>query len=435
MNARMREASAKRSACVRLALATATFWAGCANKQAPPAPPPPLVSVATVTRRDVPVYSEYSGTLEGYVNAEVRARVEGLLLRQTYTEGAPVKAGQQLFQIDPQPYEAAKLQAEGNLAQAKAALQKASADVERDTPLVEKQAVSKQDLDNAIAAKASAVGQVAAADGQLRTALLNLGYARVVAPIDGIAGIAQVRVGNLVGQGQPTLLATISNVDPIRLGWPLAERDYISLASRIAEFERARAEGAPMPADTPIFQLVLADGSVFPYKGRVELVASEVNAATGTLTVQALFRNPEGLLRSGQYGRVRIHEPIAHAIAIPGRAIAQIQGQDQVGVVQPDDKVALRPVKLGPKSGAFVVVREGLTEGERIVIDGMGKLRAGEAVKTKPADTSALPMETVPPPEKGSPPTIPPSPGVAAPQRPGGPPASHSAPDASAPAK
>jgi len=215
----------------------------CGGKQAPATPPPPVVSVAAVARRDVPVYSEYIGTLDANVNADARARVEGILLEQHYTEGSWVKADQLLFVIDPKPYEAAKLQAEGALAQAKAALEKATADVARDTPLVAKQAVSQQDLDNATAARDSAIGQVASAQGQLQTALLNLGYTRVASPVDGIAGIAQMRIGNLVGKGEPTLLATVSQVDPIRVVVSLPEREYIALASRLAEFERIEARG------------------------------------------------------------------------------------------------------------------------------------------------------------------------------------------------
>src|SRR5580698_4721559 len=234
--------------CARAGLYLTLLSASC-GKQAPAAPPPPVVSVAAVAQKDVPVYSEYIGTLDGYVNADARARVQGILLEQHYTEGSWVKTNQLLFVIDPKPFEAAKLQAEGALAQAKAAFEKANADVARDTPLVAKQAVSQQDLDNAIASRDAAVGQVVSAQGQLQTAVLNLGYTRVISPVDGIAGIAQVRIGNLVGQSEPTLLATVSQVDPMRVVVSLAERDYLALASRLAEFERIEAQGGIHSAD------------------------------------------------------------------------------------------------------------------------------------------------------------------------------------------
>jgi membrane fusion protein (multidrug efflux system) len=382
--------------CVLGGALTMTFTADCGGKPKPTTPPPPVVSVAAAEPRDVPGYHEHAGVLQAYVSADVRARVEGFLLDQRYTEGSFVKAGQLLFVIDPKTFEAAKLQAEGNLVQAKAALEKADADVTRDRPLVEKQAVSKQDLDHAVAAKDAAVGQVKAAEGALRTASLNLGYARVVAPVDGIAGIAQVRIGNLVGQGQPTLLATVYEVDPIRLVFSLPERDYIDLAKLVADFERAQAEGGPLPPEANGVQLVLADGSIFPSQGRIAVVGGPVDPATGTLTVQALFPNPDRVLRPGQYGRLRTRADIKQAVVVPQRALAQVQGRDQVAIVGADDKIEMRPVKLGPQSGSFVVVESGLRPGERVVIDGVSKVRSGQPVIAKPADTSAMPMASAP---------------------------------------
>jgi membrane fusion protein (multidrug efflux system) len=354
------------------------------------------VSVVPVEQRDVPTHLEWIGTLDAYVNADARARVQGILLEQRYTEGTTVKAGQLLFVIDPKPYEAAKLQAEGALAQARAALEKANADVTRDTPLVAKQAVSQQDLDHAVAAQASARGQVASAEGQLQTAMLNLGYTRVTSPVDGIASITQVRIGNLVGQGEPTLLATVSQVDPIRVVLSLAEREYVRLAARIAEFERIEAEGGTHTDVGPI-QLILLDGSVFPHAGRFAIVGTRVDPATGTLTVQGLFPNPDRLLRPGQYARVRLNEEIPRAVVVPQRAVAQTQGQDQVAVVGPGDKIEMHPVRLGPTSGSFVVVEDGLKPGERVVFDGLGKVQPGQAVKPQPADTSTLKLESAPP--------------------------------------
>jgi membrane fusion protein (multidrug efflux system) len=399
-----------------ISLGLALVPAGCGGGHAPASPPPPVVSVGPVARRDVPVHTDFVGTLDAYVNADARARVQGILLEQHFTEGALVKAGQLLFVIDPKPFEAAKLQAEGALAQAKAALAKAEADVARDTPLVAKQAVSQQDLDNANAARDSAIGQVASAQGQLDTARLNLGYTRVTSPVDGIAGIVQVRIGNLVGQGEPTLLASVSQVDPIRVVIPLPERDYIGLARRIAEFERTEAQGGRRP-DEPALQLILADGSVYPYTGRFAIVGAQVNPATGTLTVQTIFPNPEQLLRPGQYGRVRLNDEVKNAVVIPQRAVAQTQGQDQVAVIGPDNHAEMRAVKLGQTSGAFVVVDDGLKADDRIVVDGISKVRAGQPVMPTPADTSALPFEAVPPEvQKANPAPPPPPRGVTAPQ-------------------
>jgi membrane fusion protein (multidrug efflux system) len=388
----------------------------CGGEPKATGPAPPVVSVAVAAERDVPLSDEYAGTLQAYVSAEARARVEGFLLEQHYTEGSFVKAGQLLFVIDPKPFDAARLQAEGSLVQAKAALEKAEADVARDRPLVAKQAVSQQDLDHAIAAKDSATGQVAAAEGALRTANLNLGYTRVAAPVDGIAGIAQVRIGNLVGQGEPTLLATVYQVDPVRMVFSLPERDYIDLAARIAAFERTEAQGGAAPPETRGLQLVLANGSLFQYQGQIAIIGGPVDPATGTLTVQALFPNPNQELRPGQYGRLRIRNDIQQAVVVPQRAVAPIQGQDQVAIVGPEDKIEMRPVKLGPQSGAFVVVESGLEPGERLVVDGVQKVRAGQAVMAKAADTSALPMATAPVEVEKAPAAPSGRPGVTAPQ-------------------
>jgi len=400
---------------VAASIALALLTTRCGAKRESTAPPPPVVSVAEAAQRDVPVYDEYAGTLQAYVSADARARVEGFLLEQHYAEGSFVKMGQLLFAIDPKPFEAAKLQAEGNLAQARAAFDKATGDVARDRLLVTKQAVSQQDLDHAVAARDSAMGQVVAAEGALRTAILNLGYTRVVAPVDGIAGIAQVRIGNLVGQGQPTLLTTVYQNDPMRMVWSLPERDYIDLAARIAEFARTEAHGGVVPPEARGLQLVLANGTLFPYEGQIAIVGGPVDPATGTLTVQALFPSPDRLLRPGQYGRLRIRRDIKQAVVVPQRALAEEQGQDQVAIVGPDDKVEMRSVKLGPTSGAFVVIESGLKPGERLVIDGIDKVKqhVGQPVTTKPADTSALPMGST---ETAAPTPPPFRPGVTAPQ-------------------
>jgi membrane fusion protein (multidrug efflux system) len=378
-------------ACRIVCGALAVAVSDCATSQEP-APAAPVVSVTEVTQKDVTVYHEFVGTLDAYVRADARARVAGTILEQNYREGSYVKAGALLFTIDPAPFRAAKQQAEGQVEQAKAALEKAEADVARYTPLVAKRAVSKEQLDNAIAARHSAEGQLGVAKAVLEQSSLNLGYTRVVAPVDGIADIAQVRIGNLVGQGSPTLLTTVSKIDPIRFVFQISEVRYLEFADRIRQITEEPATSLEEPSDDPAkrLQLVLAGDRPYNYRGHVALVASQVDPATGTLTLQALFPNPEMLLRPGQYARARITDKLEKAILVPSRSVSQVQGQNQVAVIAPDNKAEVRSVKLGPVSGAFVVVEDGLKAGERVVVDGVQKVKAGQLVSTAPADTSTL---------------------------------------------
>jgi membrane fusion protein (multidrug efflux system) len=385
----------RRRSCV-IACGAAALVASACEKPHEQAPPPPVVSVADVTQKDVTVYREFGGTLDAYVNAEVRARVAGMILDQDYREGGFVKAGALLFTIDPAPFRAAKMQAEGQLDQARAALEKAQADVSRYTPLVEKRAASKEQLDNAIAARHAAEGQVQIAKGALEQATLNLGYTRVIAPVDGIVDIAQARIGNLVGQASPTLLTTVSTIDPIRFIFQISEAKYLEFADRIKELSARPATPALGPSDDPAksLLLVLAGDRPYPYRGYIALVASQVDPTTGTLTVQAVFPNPEMLLRPGQYARARLTDHLPSAVLVPERAVSQVQGQQQVAVVGPDSKAQVRNVKRGPVSGAFVVIEEGVKPGERVVVDGVQKVKAGQAVATAPADTSTLQLSS-----------------------------------------
>lgn len=381
---------------VRCGIALAIIGCGQGQKNAPP--PPPVVSVAPVTERDVPVYVEFSGTLDAQVNAEVRARVAGVILAQNYREGSIVKAGELLFTIDSAPFRAALLQAHGSLEQARAALEKAEADIARYRPLVEKKAATKEQLDNAIAARLTALGQVEAAKGALHQAELNLGYTRVVSPIEGIADIAQVRVGNLVGQGSPTLLTTVSSLDPMRLVFQISEYAYLEYAERIRQLsERSLAQQAT-PSDDPTrrLELVLAGGRLYPHIGYIAIVGRQIDPSTGTLTVQAFFPNPDMLLRPGQYGHARFMNKIDNAMVVPQRAVRTLQGQTQVAVVNPDGHVDVREVKLGPVSGAFVVVQSGLKPGERVVVEGVQKVKSGQPVTVTPADTSTLQLSSAP---------------------------------------
>jgi membrane fusion protein (multidrug efflux system) len=360
--------------------------------------PPPVVSVAAAAAKDVPVYIQFAGTLDSYVNADVRARVAGTLIAQNYREGSFVQSGQLLFTIDPAPLRAARLQAAGSLEQARAALEKANADVARYGPLVEKKAATKEQLDNAIAARHTALGQIEAAKGALDQANLNLGYTWVRAPVDGIADIAQVRVGNLVGQGGATLLTTVSTVDPIRFVFQIGESDYIEYADRLKQLSERPLDQLEEPSEDPAHsvELMLVSDRAYPYRGYLAVVARQVDPTTGTLTLQTLFPNPEMLLRPGQYGRVRFRNVLISAVIIPQRAVAELQGKHQVVIVGGDNKAEMRSIELGPTTGSFVVVTNGIKAGDQIVIDGVQKVKAGQPVTPTPADTSSLPMSTAP---------------------------------------
>lgn len=399
----MHALGATRASLVRFGTALAMLACG---KGHPAGPPPPVVSVAPVTERDVPVYVEFSGTLDAQVNAEVRARVAGVILAQNYREGSVVKAGELLFTIDPAPFRAALLQAHGTLEQARAALEKAEADIARYRPLVEKKAATKEQLDNAIAARLTALGQVEAAKGALHQAELNLGYTRVVSPIEGIADIAQVRVGNLVGQSSPTLLTTVSALDPMRLVFQISEYAYLEYAQRIRELSERSLSQQAKPSDDPTrrLELVLASGRVYPHIGYIAIVGRQIDPSTGTLTVQAFFPNQDMLLRPGQYGHARFMNKIENAVIVPQRAVRNLQGENQVAVVGPDDHVDVRQVKLGPVSGAFVVVQSGVKPGERVVVEGVQKVKTGQPVTVAPADTSSLQLSSAPVPVPEAPP-------------------------------
>ncbi|HKQ70528.1 MAG TPA: efflux RND transporter periplasmic adaptor subunit [Polyangiaceae bacterium] len=384
--------------------------------------------MAAATTKDVPVYVQFAGTLVSYVNADVRARVAGTLLEQNYRDGSFVQAGQLLFTIDPAPLRAARLEAAGMLEQARAAFEKANADVGRYGPLVEKKAATKEQLDNAVAARHTAEGQIASAKGALDQADLNLGYTWVKAPVSGIADIAQVRVGNLVGQGAPTLLTTVSTVDPLRFVFQIAEGDYLEYSDRLKELSERPLDQLERPSDDPAHsvELMLVGERPYPYRGYLAVVASQVDPTTGTLTLQALFPNPDTLLRPGQYGRVRFRNVLRDAVVIPQRAVQELQGKHEVAIIGQGDKAEMRSLELGPTTGAFVVVHKGLATGERIVIDGVQKVVLGQPVTPTAADTSSLPMSSAPVPVPTPPPPPPavgggpkpaaPSPSAAPPQ-------------------
>jgi membrane fusion protein (multidrug efflux system) len=354
--------------------------------------PPPDVMVAQVEQRDVPIYGEWIGTLDGFVNADVRAQVTGYLVRQDYKEGAFVNKGQLLFEIDPRPFQAALDQAEGQLAQAKAQLTNAEAiqvrtqlDVERYTPLAKEQAASQQDLDNAtqnnLAAKATvatAQAQIKTAEAALETAKLNLGFTRLTSPISGIAGQAQLQVGALVSTSG-TAVTTVSTLDPVRDYFTVSEQDYLQLQKQFSSSDKQRWK----------LQLILADGTTYPPEGTFYFAGRAVDQNTGAIQLAALFPNPGNVLRPGQYGKVRAVVRIEKgALLVPQPAITELQGSYQADVVGPDGKIAIRTVKVGDRIGTMWIIQEGLKPGERVVAEGQQALRPGMIVQPKPFVTN-----------------------------------------------
>src|SRR5271163_4560636 len=356
-------------------------------------PPTPDVQVVQVEQKDVPIYGEWIGTLDGYTNADVRAQVAGYLVKQGYQEGAFVKAGQLLFQIDPRPFQAALDQSEGQLAQATAQLANAKAvqkrtelDVNRYTPLAREQAASQQDLDNAVQNDLAARATVATADAQIKTAAaavetaqINLDFTRLVAPIDGIAGQAQLQVGALVNPSSGPV-TSVSTVDPIKVYFTVSEPQYLGWRKRFP------TETTREAADKNLhLQLILADGSTYPYEGTFYFADRQVDVGTGAIRIAGLFPNPGNILRPGGYGKVRAvirHQP--DALLVPQRAVSELQGGYQVAVVDDQNKVSIRTVKVGEPVGTEWVIADGLKQGERVVAEGIQKVRNGMQVNPKP---------------------------------------------------
>ena len=366
---------------------------GCQSNSAHPTAGTPDVEVVQVEQKDVPIYGEWIGTLDGLTNADVRAQVTGYLMSQNYQEGAFVKKGQLLFQIDPRPFQAALDQAEGQLAQARALLANAQAvqgrtqlDVDRYTPLVKEQAASQQDLDNAVqnnlAAKASvatAAAQIQSSEAAVETAKINLDFTRLVAPIDGIAGQAQLQVGALVNLTSGPV-TSVSTVDPIKAYFTVGEPQYLAWRKRFP------TESSRLEADKNLhLQLILADGSTYPYEGSFYFADRQVNESTGAIRLAGLFSNPNNILRPGGYGKVRAVIRLQQgALIVPQRAVSELQGGYQVAVVGSDNKVNIRTVTVGDRAGTDWVIAEGLHPGEKVVAEGVQKVRNGAQVNPKP---------------------------------------------------
>jgi membrane fusion protein, multidrug efflux system len=381
-------------------VAFALALSACNKSEAakPPPAPPPKVLVETVRKRPVDLYADNVGQIDGYVNAEIRARVRGYLQQQLYRDGSLVKAGQLLFTIDPSEFVAALDSARGTAARAKAQLELAQQNLARTQQLIQSGTVTKKALDDANAAASDAQGQVSAANAAVRNADLNLSYTKLHSPIDGVAGLARVRVGNLVGQSEPTLLTTVSTLDPMRVRFPISERDYLKNAARLkaltgrdlkwAQKQFAALEKGELAENNDEgVQLLLADDSVYPHRGVIAATDREINPTTGTIQVEALFPNPDGLLRPGQYARVRVRRSDVSGdnLVVAQKSLLEVQGTYSVAVVKADNKVEIRKVEVGPLSGDERIVTKGLADGERIVVEGVQKVSDGAPVTPEQA--------------------------------------------------
>ncbi len=367
----------------RMAGAGAALAAACTGKTAPPPPPVPEVAVVEVIQRDTPIRAELTATMNGLEDVELRARVEGYLQSIDYREGTEVKKGQLLFTIDDQPYRAKLAEAKAALARAQANLSKADLDVSRYRPLAAERAVSQAELDNAIAAQKAGRAQVDAAKANVENATLDLGYTRIVAPIAGLAGRAQRKVGDLVGKGEPTLLSTLSSIDPIRVTVNLPEAIYLRYANELQAIATGQQQGkAPAAGSREGAQLILADGSTYPERGHLIMVDRSVDPQTGTLRADLAFANPSRVLRPGLYAKVLYKEELrAGALLVPQRAVQELQGQFTVVVVNAEGKAESRKVKAGPRVDSLWILEQGVKPGEKVIVEGVQKVRDGMPVK------------------------------------------------------
>jgi membrane fusion protein, multidrug efflux system len=381
------------SVAIVFALVTAS---GC-KRTAPVAPPPvPEVVVTDVIKRDVPIFSDWVGTTEGFVNAEIHPKITGYLLKQSYKDGDHVRSGQLLFQIDDREYRAALDQALGDLAQKEADYKKNQQDLARYAPLYQQQVISRQDYDHVNQSTRSSAAAAQSAQAAVESAKLNMQWTQVTSPIEGVAAIATAQVGDLV---TPTsLLTTVSRVDPIKVTFPISEREYLHFADRI---RRHQEQTSPSPNE-PVLTLILADGQPYKYPGRFYVANRQVNEETGTITIQGVFPNPDDILRPGMYAKIHVATDLRKdTLLVPQGAVLETQGQYQVAVVGADNKVSMRMVKTGKQVGDLRIIEEGLASGDRIIIEGLQKVSDGmevtprlvpaEAATAAPASASDLP--------------------------------------------
>jgi RND family efflux transporter MFP subunit len=356
----------------------------CGKKEVTVQAAPPEVEVIDVVQQDVPIYGEWIATLDGFVNAQIQPQVTGYLMKQNYKEGSVVHQGEVLFEIDPRPFQAALEQTKGQLAQTQADLARTDLDVARDTPLAKERAIPQAQLDNDIQANASAKAVVAAAKAQVDQAELNVGFTKVRSLVDGIAGLAKGQIGDLVGP--TTVLTTVSQVNPIKAYVSISEQEYMKAAVRINAASQGKRVETPHKKN---LELLLSDGSVYPAKGWLVLADRQVDVKTGTIRVAGAFDNPDGFLRPGQFGRIRVVTGIQKAaLLVPQRAVVETQGSYSVVVVGADSKASIRPVKAGERVGQMWIINEGVKPGEQVIVEGIQKAREGTPVQPRLASAT-----------------------------------------------
>ena len=374
-------AAALHKTSVGLACLALFFAAGC-EKAAPTAPPAPVVDVMTVAPKDVSVFKEWVGSLDGDVNATIRPQVTGYLIKQNYREGDFVKKGQVLFEIDPRTFKAAVDQAAAVRAQQQANYTTAAAGLARVKPLAAKNALSQKDLDDATGSDLAARAGLDQATAALETAKLNLSFTKITSPIDGVAGIAKAQIGDLLSPSSTTELTTVSTLDPIKVYINISEREYLKFIGKNPD---------ATPGDITL-SLILLDGSTYPKTGKFSLLNRQVDTTTGTFKVGAQFPNPDGHLRPGQFAKVRaMQKVLKDALLVPQRAVTEVQGKYLMAVVGEGNKIDIRQVKPGERIGSEWIISEGLKPGESIVVEGTQKVKPGAVVRPKPFDPEAKP--------------------------------------------
>lgn len=380
-----------RSITIGMIVSLTALFAACSEKQPnkAPAPPPPEISVVETRAEDVPIYLEFVGQTGGLKDIAIRARVEGFLEGIHFQEGANVNKGDLLYTLESQPFEEKVAARQSNVAEAETMLAYANRDLDRIRPLAEINAVSKSDLDAAVATQEAAVASKEAAEAQLRAAKIQLGYTKIYSPIDGIIGKTKAKVGDFVGrEPNPVILNTVSQVDTILVTFYITETQYLTVARFLAKGLAEEREGEKN------LELILVDGSVYDHKGKPDFVDREVDSTTGAMLVQASFPNPEKLLRPGQFTRVRaMSRVVKDGILVPQRCVMELQGLHNVYVVGEGNNVEFREIKVGPKVGSNWLITEGLKQGEKVIYEGLQKVRDGATVKPTVVDLTATDQE------------------------------------------